>query len=376
MGRLLYLLAMLVLSLFSFLVSLLWGYSFSSKVVPEKSIHPVEEKVYITNLDDKVISEESIPTFSTDEKEDAQKKVTYNTPNRKAYYIFDEDQEIAFYSTFEEALKVAKSSDAYSVVHNNINIWSQNNKYQVYEDNKRTYIFKNYFEAVAFAKGKDDVEIYNKDTYTRVYHSNYIRPNNFKIKNTPLISNKPEFYLGTELASINMLLSSLNITTTKNALYNEIEKDFTSYSETENSVVFGDPNKGIVGNITKEDAIGYGAFNTPLYNLLKLYTPNAIDLTNVGFEEVENFISKGIPVAVITNDSFTKVPPTDFYSWTTPEGTKIHTPQNYNCVVIVGYDNENIYIHDSKDTTQKTIPKTSFIESWEQMGSMAVSYIK
>ncbi len=376
MNKLIYILFLLLISLLSFLLSGILAYSYSQNAIKKASVQPTEKEEVITNLDEKVISDELAPEVEITE-DNSDNDITYNTSNLINFYVYNNNQEIGNYATFDEALNIAKTNDNYFIVHNNKNIWSKNNKYQVYKNNEVKYIFKNYTDALQYASNNENTEIYNNVTYTRIFNSNYETPSSFTTMNLPLISNTPEFYKGSEIASLSMLLSSININIEKEKIYAELEKDFTPFSNIDNNITFGNPNKGLTGDIFNEDKVGYGTFNKPLYNLLNLYTENAIDLTGVPFTEIERFVSLNIPVLVITNDTFKFLDYSEFINWYTEDGIEISKPKNYISVVVIGYDDNYVYINNPiKNINSEAIPKDEFISAWEQMGSMAVSYIK
>lgn len=192
------------------------------------------------------------------------------------------------------------------------------------------------------------------------------------LSNVPLIQQLPELDRGCEVTSLAMMLQYAGITVDKMKLANEIKKvDFM------NDGVRGNPNEGFVGNIYTFSESGYGVYHGPLFQLAKKYLPNkAVDLTGKSIEEMYNSVKAGQPVVMITNATFAPLDEDEFTTWETNNGD-VSITYNEHCVVLIGYDQESVYIRDPlKDSLDVKVPREKFEQAWVQMGSQAISYMK
>ncbi|ABK83906.1 peptidase C39 family protein [Bacillus cereus] len=192
------------------------------------------------------------------------------------------------------------------------------------------------------------------------------------LSNVPLIQQLPELDRGCEVTSLAMMLQYAGITVDKMKLANEIKKvDFM------NDGVRGNPNEGFVGNIYTFSESGYGVYHGPLFQLAKKYLPNkAVDLTGKSIEELYKSVKAGQPVVMITNATFAPLDEDEFTTWETNNGD-VSITYNEHCVVLIGYDQESVYIRDPlKDSLDVKVPREKFEQAWVQMGSQAISYMK
>ncbi|MCU4797951.1 C39 family peptidase [Bacillus cereus] len=192
------------------------------------------------------------------------------------------------------------------------------------------------------------------------------------LSNVPFIQQLPELDRGCEVTSLAMMLQYAGITVDKMKLANEIKKvDFM------NDGVRGNPNEGFVGNIYTFSESGYGVYHGPLFQLAKKYLPNkAVDLTGKSIEELYKSVKAGQPVVMITNAKFEPLDEDEFTTWETNSGD-VSITYNEHCVVLIGYDQESVYIRDPlKDSLDVKVPREKFEQAWVQMGSQAISYVK
>ena len=192
------------------------------------------------------------------------------------------------------------------------------------------------------------------------------------LSNVPFIQQLPELDRGCEVTSLAMMLQYAGITVDKMKLANEIKKvDFMKDG------VRGNPNEGFVGNIYTFSESGYGVYHGPLFQLAKKYLPNkAVDLTGKSIEEMYSSVKAGQPVVMITNATFAPLDEDEFTTWETNSGD-VSITYNEHCVVLIGYDQESVYIRDPlKDSLDVKVPREKFEQAWVQMGSQAISYVK
>ncbi|WP_204871319.1 C39 family peptidase [Pullulanibacillus pueri] len=190
----------------------------------------------------------------------------------------------------------------------------------------------------------------------------------------PLIQQLPELPRGCEVTSLAMLLQSAGIKVNKLQLAKEIKKDPTPYQGKDGHIFFGNPNTGFVGSMDDKAKAGFGVYHGPIFQLAKHYLPQAVDLTGSSFARVEEQLTKGRAVWVITSINFEKVPENLWVTWRTPIG-KIRVTKKEHSVLLTGYDSRYVYINDPLSPVKnKKVLKKDFIAAWQQFGSQAVSY--
>jgi uncharacterized protein YvpB len=194
---------------------------------------------------------------------------------------------------------------------------------------------------------------------------------NGKIVDVPHIQQMPELPRGCEVTSLAMLLGYAGISVDKMTLANEI----TTIPFRDSNGLRGNPNDGFVGDIYSFDNPGYGVYHAPIAALAKNYLPGRIiDLTGSSMDSVFNMIDNGSPVWVITNSRFSQLPESEFTTWQTSSG-EIQITYREHSVLVVGYDENNVYINDPlADQPYTAVSRDSFEDSWIQMGKQAISY--
>jgi uncharacterized protein YvpB len=189
----------------------------------------------------------------------------------------------------------------------------------------------------------------------------------------PLILQYPELPRGCELTSLTMLMQYYGIKKSKMDLLPEMKRDSTEVQYDKDGTIsfWGHPNVGFVGDITL-NSVGFGIYHAPLYDLLESYIPTALDLTGSSFRDLELQLSQDIPVVVWTTVTYKE--PSSWIEWDTPIGP-IRTTIQEHAVIMVGYDEQYVYINDPlKETKDIKIDKKQFISTWETMGKQALSY--
>jgi uncharacterized protein YvpB len=195
------------------------------------------------------------------------------------------------------------------------------------------------------------------------------------ILDVPIIRQLPELPRGCEVTSLAMLLQDAGIQADKMTLAKQIKKDPTPFQRKNGKVYFGNPNDGFVGDMYSFKRPGLGVYHQPIKELAEQYLPNKIiDLTGSEFSELQKHLSKGVPIWIITNSTYKKLPESAFREWETPSGP-IKITYYEHSVVMTGYDNDYIYFNDPlSGEKNKKAPKAEFLEAWVQMGRQAIAY--
>ncbi|MHC5248094.1 C39 family peptidase [Enterococcus sp. LJL90] len=191
------------------------------------------------------------------------------------------------------------------------------------------------------------------------------------IENVPLINqlDSPRLRNGCEVTSLAMMLNYYNIEVSKNELADALPS--VAYQDEEG--YYGDPNEGFVGDITGDIGAGYFVYHEPIFNLAQNYLTEdltAIDFTGSDFSKVQYFLSTGSPVWAITTTNYAAT--NDLETWETVNGP-VEISMSEHCVVLIGYDEEYVYLNDPYGNENYQTSLTDFVASWEQFGSQAIA---
>jgi uncharacterized protein YvpB len=190
----------------------------------------------------------------------------------------------------------------------------------------------------------------------------------------PIIRQLPELPRGCEVTSLAMLLQYAGVDVDKMTLAKQVKKDPTPYQKKNGQTYFGHPNVGFVGDMYSLKNPGLGVYHKPIRQLAEMYLPNRIiDLTGSDFEKLQQYLSNGSPVWVITNATYKKLPKSAFRQWQTPHGA-IEITYYEHSVVVTGYNEQFVYFNDPlSGEKNKKAPKSEFIDAWVQMGRQAIT---
>ncbi|HWO74878.1 MAG TPA: C39 family peptidase [Bacillus sp. (in: firmicutes)] len=191
----------------------------------------------------------------------------------------------------------------------------------------------------------------------------------------PLIKQNPELKYGCEVTSTAMILQYAGVPVNKMELYKQVSKDPDPIVMNSKDIVsWGNPAEGFVGDMTGKK-MGYAVFDEPIEDLINQYLEGkAINLTNMPFSSLLTHVGKGFPIVIWTTGDYKL--PNRWESWD-HQGKTIKTPLDLHVVVLVGYDQENVYLNDPlSGVKQAKVNKEQFIQSWEALEKRAVSYKK
>lgn len=201
------------------------------------------------------------------------------------------------------------------------------------------------------------------------------KPASSVLLEAPHVKQRPELPSGCEVTSLTMLLQFYGLNKNKMELASEMKRDTTSMKRNADGSVayWGNPNIGFVGDPTGASR-GFGIYHAALFDLLHKYVPGAVDLTAKPWERLEDQLRRGIPSVVWTTIDFQV--PDKWVVWDTPIGP-IQTTFMEHAVLLVGFDEQNVYINDPLSGQSKMkIDKSQFIATWEAMGRQSLSYNK
>lgn len=181
---------------------------------------------------------------------------------------------------------------------------------------------------------------------------------------------RQEHALSCEIASLKMILNYYNVKVSESELLQLLPFD-TRMPRSKNNI-WGDPNKGFVGNIDgKIPDVGYGVYEKPIYDLAYKFDRSAVILTPSTLNGILTEVEAGHPVIVWGTLSSGKD-----ISWMTREGQKIKAIYGEHTRVVIGFEGK-------KDNPKKilmldpvygeiTMSKQKFLSNWELLGNKAL----
>lgn len=188
----------------------------------------------------------------------------------------------------------------------------------------------------------------------------------------PLVKQYPELPRGCEVTSLTMLLQYHDMNSDKMTLAEQVAKDPTTFKSDGDTIYFGNPHKGFVGNMYSLNEPGYGVYHEPIETLAKKYAGDrVINFTGDSFYKILEHLNEDRPVWIITNTTYKKLPQEYFQTWQTPDGPELITMKEHS-VLVTGYDHEFIYFNDPISGKKKA-PISDFREAWVQMGKQAIT---
>ncbi|MFF2157316.1 C39 family peptidase [Paenibacillus chitinolyticus] len=291
-----------------------------------------------------------------------------------SYRVYQHAHFLDGFATRQEAVSFAKQY-ANATVKNRKDevVWDSFPPYRVYQSEKFLAYYDSYADAVSHAKKYANSFVTYKTAAKPIW--TFGGPSKQPVYiNVPLIRQLPELPRGCEVTALASLLQFAGVPVDKMTLAAEIRKDPTPYSEKNGVISFGSPHRGFVGDMYSFNNPGFGVYHGPVFELAERYLPErVVDLTGTEFEDVLHFVGTGTPVWIISNVTFRKLEPYHFQTWMTPDGP-IWVTKKEHSVVIVGYDEDYIYIRDPHNKTGR-VAKQPFKEAWEQMGRQAISLL-
>lgn len=189
----------------------------------------------------------------------------------------------------------------------------------------------------------------------------------------PVVKQFPELPRGCEVTSLAMLLQYNDIDVDKMELARGIKKNPVLLEKREEVTYWGHPNDGYIGDMYTYKEPGFGVYHSPIAELAEKYLPGKIkDITGTDFSEIKTYLSLDLPIWVIINTTYKKLPASSFEEWITPSGPVSITYKEHS-VLITGYDDKYIYFNDPiTGIKNRKEPYNSFGEAWEQMGKQAI----
>ncbi len=255
-------------------------------------------------------------------------------------------------------------------------IFDEAKQYLVTVNKGKSVQFGNINEALAYANENKNLEskVYfvANDKLIWSFDDKISTDTTIKLDN---IQQLPELLRGCEVTSLSMLLNAGGIEVDKMELADKVRKDTTKRQKIDGEIYWGSPYNGFVGDPYNPKAWGYGVYNQPIYDLAAEYIPNnVVNISGCDFSLVERFVSQGYPVWVIITGEYALLPESSFQKYITKYG-EVTLTQREHSVLVTGFDSDYVYINDPLAVMNR-VEKNNFIDSFNQMGNQAISYVR
>ncbi len=206
----------------------------------------------------------------------------------------------------------------------------------------------------------------------------YVGESSLRLDEVPMILQMPEYYNGCEATCATMLLQYYGY----DISLEEMAESVPSMTmETVDGQLYGpDPNEAFAGNMSET---GYGVYLKPILNTMQnLIDANGgshqvRDLTGSSAKALYYYLNTGHPVQVWVTTNMLDVSYSDTISWYVKQSdgtyteTEIVFPLNEHCLVLIGYDEDSVYLNDPLRGLA-IIDKTDFETAYASMGAMAL----
>lgn len=293
------------------------------------------------------------------------------------YEVYQNDRLVKTFLDFDKAVDYAKNYENAAVKRLGGSwLWDNTPIYNVYKVGSDDFkAFSSFREALDYANNIGNADIFYRNSKTFIWNNYEQRKGYYMIQDVGRIAQNPELNRGCEVTSLAMLINYMGINVDKMTLAQNIPKDTTPYRKEGNTIYYGNPNVGFVGDIYNINNKGFGVFHGPIYELLTNYIgERALDITGCSKEDILFFLGKNRPVWVIVNAKYKPLPSSEFETWKTAEG-EVYITYSEHSVLITGYDKDYVYFNDPLDATKlKKENREQFFKAWEQMGRQAVTY--
>lgn len=189
------------------------------------------------------------------------------------------------------------------------------------------------------------------------------------------ILQNPELPTGCEATSLTMVLNFLGYSVDKTVIASKPFLECDSNFYTVNDQLYGpDFHTTFVGSPFSDD--GYGCLAPAIVNAANRYLNasgdkniSVINISGSSPDDLYQYIDKDIPVIVWATMYMDE--PYNSDSWHISSGELVTWPAQEHCLVLIGYNNEEVILNDPLVGTT-TYDRSSFEQRYAQLGSQAI----
>ena len=190
------------------------------------------------------------------------------------------------------------------------------------------------------------------------------------INNFPTYSQFPNYPNGCETIALYLMLKYYGVNVSPETLVNNLRKGDGVHWE--NGIRYGgDPEIEFVGD--PRDAHGYGVYQKPIINLASKYKSGMTDYTGHSLSQVLELVRSGKPVQVWVSINLKNT--SVCANWThKASGKTINWICNLHSVVIVGFNDNYVYVSDPYIGSIKKYGRTQFQKMYNLFGKRAIYF--
>lgn len=190
------------------------------------------------------------------------------------------------------------------------------------------------------------------------------------INNFPTYSQFPNYPNGCETIALYLMLKYYGVNVSPETLVNNLRKGDGVHWE--NGIRYGgNPEIEFVGD--PRDAHGYGVYQKPIINLASKYKSGMVDYTGHSLNQVLELVRSGKPVQVWVSINLKNT--SVCANWThKASGKTINWICNLHSVVIVGFNDNYVYVSDPYVGSIKKYGRTQFQKMYNLFGKRAIYF--
>ena len=197
-----------------------------------------------------------------------------------------------------------------------------------------------------------------------------IKEKTFMINNFPTYSQFPNYPNGCEITSLYLMLKYYGVNVSLSSLADNLKKGDDVHWE--NGVRYGgDPEIEFVGD--PRDQHGYGVFQKPIISLANNYKSGMTDYTGHSLNDVLEIVRsfKPVQVWVSINLKNTSVCADWIHK---SSGRKINWICNLHSVVIIGFNDDYVYVSDPYTGSSEKYNRSQFQKMYNLFGKRAIYF--
>ena len=197
-----------------------------------------------------------------------------------------------------------------------------------------------------------------------------IRAKTVMINNFPTYSQFPNYPNGCETIALYLMLKYYGINVSPETLVNNLAKGDGVHWE--NGTRYGgDPEIEFVGD--PRDQHGYGVYQKPIINLASKYKSGMVDYTGHSLSQVLEIVKSGKPVQVWVSINLKNT--SVCADWThKASGKKINWICSLHSVVVIGFNDNYIYVSDPYTGDIEKYRKSQFQKMYNLFGKRAIYF--
>ena len=192
----------------------------------------------------------------------------------------------------------------------------------------------------------------------------------YMINNFPTYSQFPNYPNGCETIALYLMLKYYGVSVSPETLVNNLAKGEGVHWEGD-TLYGGNPEIEFVGD--PRDQHGYGVYQKPIINLASKYKSGMVDYTGHSLSQVLELVRSGKPVQVWVSINLRST--SVCTSWThKASGKTINWICNLHSVVIVGFNDDYVYVSDPYTGDIERYSRSRFQSRYNQFGKRAIYF--